>query len=460
MAISCKLHNDVVRELGDVIVSNTNSFAGIHIEDNKLSKDISITRLPTPDTVYISLSQHIGKHALPIVKVGDRVLQGQLIAQSVSSQDLSAKVYSSVSGTVAAINVKRPTTSGIANHIQITNDGLYEQALLPPLLDPTPQEIISRVQDSGIVGMGGAGFPTHIKLDVKTSIDTLIINGVECEPYITCDYRLLLEYTQQVLQGACCIAQAVSANNILIAIKHNPYLELNLKQVIEKDKRYCNCVVKALESIYPLGSEKQLIYSAIGRKVPTRKLPLHVGVVVSNVSTAYAVYNAVFNGMTSYERIVTVTGRGVSNQCNLIVANGVPIEYLLEYAKVDVDKVVKLVVGGPMMGTAVNNTQLTTTKLSNCILALTSQETNCDMPTECINCALCSKSCPMKLMPMYISKYGNADDAINSAKYGAKDCIECGCCNYVCPAKIPLVSDIRNAKKIIAKKERQSKITL
>ncbi|MCL1945360.1 MAG: electron transport complex subunit RsxC [Firmicutes bacterium] len=435
-----------------------NKFAGIHIDDNKLSKDVAITRLDAPKVVYIPLSQHIGKHASSIVKVGDSVLKGQLIAQSPNPDDLSAKIFSSVSGIVSGINIKRPATSGIANHIQIENDFKYEQFVLPKLIDPSIEEIIDRVYESGIVGMGGAGFPTHIKLKVGDEIDTLIVNGIECEPYITCDYRLMLEYTQEMLQGILLIAKCVKASTVLLCIKQNTSLANHLNQAIVSNSQYNNIVVKQLQSIYPLGSEKQLIYAATGRKVPALGLPKAVGVVVSNVATSYSVYNAVVNGITSYERLVTVTGRCVNKPCNVWVSNGTPIEHLLDYAEIDPNIVVKIVIGGPMMGTALDNTQISTTKIINCILALTKLETSYSVPSECINCSLCAKTCPMKLMPMFIVKYGNVDDASNSAKYGAKDCIECGCCSFVCPAKIPLVAEIRNAKKVVAKAEKKKKV--
>ena len=432
---------------------------GVHLESNKLSADIPISRMPAPKVVYIPLSQHIGKHTVSIVKVGDRVLKGQLIAKGGEIGDISALVFSSVSGTVTGINIKRPSPSGIANHIQIENDGLDELYTLPQLSTPTKEEIVQRVYECGIVGMGGAGFPTHIKLNTEASIDTLILNGVECEPYITCDYRLMLEYTHAILKGALYMAQCVDAKNIILSIKENDVLQAHLQSVISSDTRFQFVTIMPLESIYPLGGEKQLIYKVTGKKVPARALPSQIGVVVSNVSTALAVRNAIEKGVSSFERVVTVTGKGVKKPCNVLVSNGTSIEDLLEYAEVDPSTLVKLVVGGPMMGTAVNNVQLVTTKTMNCLLALTAEETDYEVPSPCINCTLCSQACPMRLMPMFITKFGNANDAANSAKYGAKDCIECGCCDFVCPAKIPLVSEIRNAKKMITKEEKKSKIT-
>ncbi|MDR3021081.1 MAG: electron transport complex subunit RsxC [Clostridiales bacterium] len=437
---------------------------GVHTIDNKLSQFAPIEFMHAPDTVYIAMQQNIGKPSLPVVKPGDYVKMGQMIAKA--SEGLGANIFSSVSGTVQALNVKRPSTSGIANHIQIKNDGLNTQHLLQSLENPTPDEICQRIFDSGIVGLGGAGFPTHIKAKVDKQVQTLIINGAECEPYITCDHRIMLDYTSEFLKGADFLAKCVHAKQVVIAFKNRDrLLESKIKDSIKQNK-LDNMDTMSFDSIYPLGAEKQLVYSVTGKKVPIRNIPLSVGVVVANVATVLAIYQSVVQGKTCYQRVLTVTGKGVKEQKNIWVANGTPFEQVLQFAGANmqdtpsqsaVGNIVKLIAGGPMMGYAVDNTQVVTTKTTNCILALTAEEVNIETPLECINCAGCSKVCPMKLMPMFIHQYGQAQDATNAAKYGAKDCIECGCCSFVCPSKIPLVQTIREAKKVVQKYEKTTK---
>jgi electron transport complex protein RnfC len=225
-------------------------------------------------------------------------------------------------------------------------------------------------------------------------------------------------------------------------------------------KQHPNIKIITLATQYPNGAEKQLVYSVTGNKVPARGIPLDIGVVVINVATALAIYQAVHEGRPCYKRVVTVTGGGVSSPRNMWVRTGTTFELLLQSAGLNGQSITKIVAGGSMMGFAVSGTEVAITKTTNCVLVMTEAETPLEVPSECINCALCSQYCPMKLMPMFIAKYGNAQDALNAAKYGAKACIECGCCSYVCPAKIPLVAHIRDAQKMIAKEERKTKKTI
>lgn len=424
----------------------TNTFKrGVHPHSFKwMTAGVETRVMPAPETVYIPVSQHIGKPAVPVVAPGDAVKRGQKIAAADGT--LSAPVFSSVSGTVKGIET-RVTAGGKCAHIVIANDGRYDTVSLPVLTDPTKEEIIRRVADCGIVGMGGAGFPTAVKLDHKTSVDTFIINAAECEPFITCDYRLLTEQTAAVLDGALLLAKAAGVNHATIAIEDNKRdaAELVAKYIADNNLNAETVIVKTK---YPQGAEKQLVYAVTGRKVPVGKLPGAVGCIVCNVHTAFSTHQAVRKGQPLYERYMTVSGQGVKTPSNLLVAVGTLYADAIAFCGGDGEPV-KLISGGPMMGVAVAGAELAVTKTSGSLLLLTRDEAFTGQPGPCINCGKCAKACPMRLMPMYIDGCILAGDVDGSVKYGAKNCIECGCCAYVCPAKRPLVQSIRLAKKKI-----------
>ena len=419
--------------------------AGIHPPQSKSpSKDSKIEVMPAPETVYISLSQHLGKPALPCVEVGQAVKAGQKIGDA--DGFISSDVFSSVSGTVSAI-AERPTATGYAKHIVIQNDGKNESVEFEPLLDPTADEIKSRIRQCGIVGMGGAGFPTSVKLSPQDKIDTFIINAAECEPYITCDYRIMLDYTEQFVRGAVILAKAAGLKEVIIAAEDNKADALNKIDAFIKESGLPAKTVR-LKSKYPQGAEKQLIFAVTGRKVPVGKLPASVGVLVDNVHTALSSYLAVTKGQPLYHRIMTVTGGGIKNPANIWVAGGTRYKDIIEFCGgVSEKETVKMISGGPMMGFAVSTDEISTTKTSSCLLMMTDDEAFTGAPQSCINCGRCAKSCPMRLMPMYIDKFALGDDVKKAVKYGALNCIECGCCAYVCPAKRPLVQSVRLAKK-------------
>jgi len=416
---------------------------GIHSCGHKeLSANCAIEEMPSPSVVSIPVSQHIGKPAKPIVSIGDSVKMGQMIAQA--DGFVSANIFSSVSGVVQDIK-ELPTPSGQCQHIVIKNDGNDTPFELPILTDPSREEIVQRVKDCGIVGMGGAGFPSNIKYSPNKPVETLIINAAECEPYITCDYRVMLDYTEQFVKGALLIAKSLGLDGLIIGIEDNK------PDAIQKLQDFCvneysNVKVSVLQAKYPQGGEKQLIYAVLGKKVPTGGLPMDVGVCVSNVATAFAVYMAVCKGETLYKRVCTVAGKGVKNPKNIWVRVGTPYSDVIDFAG-GLQDTFRLISGGPMMGFAVATTDMYTTKTTGCILAMTETEAPFVYASECINCAKCSKACPMNLMPMYMSKYIIADDIEQANKYGLKNCIECGCCSFVCPAKLPLVMTFRNGKK-------------
>lgn len=426
---------------------------GVHPDPSKgASATKQIERMPAPETVSISLAQHIGKPAIPTVNVGDVVAAGQLIASA--DGFVSANIYASVSGTVTSVSEMRATPMGKCAHIVIANDGKYESVNLEPISDPTKENIIERIKLAGIVGMGGAGFPTHVKVSPKDKVDTLIINAAECEPYITCDHRIMLEYTAQFVEGARLLMKALDLDKVYIGVETNKQDAIDALNAYVAEKSLNDVVVIPLKPKYPQGAEKQLIYAVTKRKVPVGGLPSAVGCVVDNVHTALATYFAVFEGKPLYERIMTVTGDGIKEPKNLLVSNGTLYDKVLEFCGgFSTDNVAKLISGGPMMGISVMNGECATTKTTSCLLALTPHGANLTEPTECINCSKCASVCPMNLMPMFIdSALANAD-IDTTIKYGVLSCIECGSCAFICPASRPLVQTMKLAKKKI--KERK-----
>ena len=342
---------------------------------------------------------------------------------------------------------------GTCNHVVIANDEKYDKVTLPALNNPSPEEIVHRIQEAGIVGMGGATFPTHVKLSPKTHVDTLIINAAECEPYITCDYRLLLEKTDEFIAGVLLLKKALGAEHVFIGIEKNKpeAIKKLIADCVNTDIVVAPCKVK-----YPQGAEKQLIYAVTRRKVPCGGLPADVGVVVSNVHTAYSVARAVYNGEPSYKRAMTVSGSGVQNPGNFWVRTGTSYQFIYDTLDKDEslpEKNVKIISGGPMMGFAQPSMRVCTTKGSSSLLFLTEQDVENKPRTQCINCAGCAKVCPMHLMPMKIEAAVLSGDWEDAKKYGVLNCIECGCCAYNCPAKRPLTQAIRLGKKTIKEKK-------
>lgn len=417
---------------------------GIHPEGRKqISADIPLTDFVTPDQIYISLSQHIGAPAEAVVNAGDKVKAGTLIGKA--SGFVSANIFSSVSGTVKTI-LKRPTaTGGKAQHIEIINDGLYEKEFLEPLKVIDKESVIERVKQAGIVGMGGATFPTHVKLMPKSSVDALIINAAECEPYITCDYRLCLEKSQEIIRGVELLMIALGVDVAYIGVEDNKIDAINkLKEVASENIR-----VIPLKTKYPQGAEKQLIYSILRRRVPIGGLPADIGVVVDNVHTAYAVYDAVDNNNPLYKRAMTVSGLAASAN-NFWINTGVTYKDVFEACNGSEDTA-KVISGGPMMGFAQANLLASVTKGTSSLLFLKESEFNEEPITACINCARCSKACPMNLQPMFIDQAALIDDVDALKKLFVMNCIECGSCSFSCPANRPLVMSIKRAKNILRK---------
>lgn len=400
-----------------------------------------IEKMPAPSKVYISMLQHIGAPAVPIVKVGDKITKRQLIGKATGA--LSANVFSSICGTVTAIE-DIVTASGFKmQHVVIENDGRNEEILFDDIKDFEEETIIERIRLAGIVGLGGAGFPTAIKLSPKNPLDTLIVNGAECEPYLNCDYRLMIENTDDIYRGAKYAAKALNIKKIIIGI------EANKPKAIEAFSKYPDIEVVVLKKQYPMGSEKHIIYCATGRKVPTGKMPFDVGCCVHNIKTIIAIKHAIEDNKALSSTVLTVSGYGIKTPKNLRIQIGTPLEDVIEFCGGVLDENVKVVAGGPMMGKVMIGTKSYTRKTNSGYLFLTSKETSNNQPTNCINCARCAKNCPMRLMPMYIESFALAGDFENAEKYGAMNCLECGSCAYNCPAKRSLVQSIAMAKSKI-----------
>ncbi len=419
---------------------------GVHPHGNKdITKDIPLSDFPVPKTLEIPLSQHIGTPAEAVVTIGDNVKAGTLIGKA--SGFVSANVYASVSGRVSALIEKRTATGVRCSHVVIENDGLYEEELLPKPEQLTADSIKTRVQEAGIVGMGGATFPTHVKLSPRSKVDTLIINVAECEPYITCDYRLCIEHTMEIIEGTRYMMTALGVSHAFIGV------ERNKPEAITELDRLCpdNITIVPLKTKYPQGAEKQLIYSILRRVVPCGALPAEVGVVVDNAHTAFAVYEAVALGKPSYRRALTVSGRAVGKPGNFWVATGVSYADIAAEQEI-MPTTVKVISGGPMMGFAQPDLTPAVGKGTSSILFLSKKENCDDEISACINCAACANHCPMNLMPMFIDTAAATENAQAAKDLGVVNCIECGCCSYVCPAKRPLVQSMRRGKRLIKEK--------
>jgi Na+-translocating ferredoxin:NAD+ oxidoreductase subunit C len=424
---------------------------GVHPEENKLSKDASIELPPMPKTVTIPAAQHIGAPATIIVKKGDVVKVGTLIAEA--SGFISANIHSSVSGTVSKIAEVSGNGGYKIPAVEIAVEGdEWEEAIdrsetLITEITATPEEIVTKVKDAGIVGLGGACFPTNVKLMVppgKTA-EYLVINAVECEPYLTADHRAMLEQGEELIQGIKIAMKAIGVTKAIIGVENNKKDAIaHLAKITANEN---GIEVVALKVQYPQGGEKQLINAVLGREVPSGALPIEVGCVVSNVGTLIAVYEAVQKNKPLIERIVTITGKSVSKPCNLKVRIGTNIGEIIEVAGGIPTDTGKIVNGGPMMGQAIFNPAGTpVTKGTSGVLIFNNKETKRNKETNCIRCAKCVSVCPMGLEPFLINSMAKKlqFEGLNEEKI--LDCIECGSCSYICPANLPLLDYIRVGK--------------
>ena len=431
---------------------------GIHpYEGKELSKDHPIEKyLPKGDLVY-PLSQHIGAPSVPCVKKGDTVLAGQKIADA--GGFVSVPLHASVSGTVKGIEKRLNATGSMVDCIVIENDQQYQETEFQEarLEDLTKEEILNRIKEGGVVGMGGAGFPTHVKLAPKdpSKIEYILVNGAECEPYITSDYRRMIEEPEKVVKGLQVILTLFDSAKGCICIEDNkPDCIAKMKELVKDIDRI---EVKEMMTKYPQGGERTLIYAATGREINSTMLPADVGCVVDNVETVISVYKAVILGRPVNSRVVTVTGDGIKEPKNLLVLAGTDMSELVDAAGGLKAKIAKAISGGPMMGFALYDLHVPCTKTTSAFLFLEHDAVSeaQEIQTACINCGRCVSVCPGHVLPARLAKLAERGDMAGFEALDGMECCECGCCSYICPAKRPLTQSIKSMRKMVLASRRK-----
>lgn len=428
----------------------TFKLGGVHPPDNKISAENSIEVLPLPKSVFIPVAQHIGAPATPLVKRGDEVKAGQVIAKS--SSFVSTNIHSSVSGKIKKVDFSADSSGYPKQGFLIDVDGdewidgIDRSEDLIKDFSLSGKEIIDKIQEAGIVGLGGATFPTHVKLVPPKGMkaDVLLINGVECEPYLTSDHRLMMEKSEEILVGTQLLMKALGVEKAVIGIENNKPDAIDL--LAEKTKEFKGISVQALKVKYPQGGEKQLIKAVTGKEVPSGGLPIAVGAVVSNVGTAFAVYEAVQKNKPLIERVVTVTGKAVEKPSNFKVRIGTPTQDLIDAAGGLPEDTGKIISGGPMMGRAIPSADVPVTKGTSGILLMKQENAKRDEPITCIRCSRCVSVCPMGLEPYLLKKESEKQMFERAEDDKIMDCIECGSCSYTCPSNLPLLDYIRYGK--------------
>jgi electron transport complex protein RnfC len=432
---------------------NTFRLGGVHPQENKLASDSAIELFPLQQKAVVFVSQHLGAPSTPIVQKGDRVKTGQLLAKAEAF--ICANTHSPYTGVISKIDVATDFNGykKLAFYIDVEEDEWCEEIDtsedIVQDIKLSSQEIVERIKDRGIVGLGGAAFPTHVKYMVPEDkhVDYIIINAAECEPYLTSDNRLLLEHTEEILIGIEIMKKAVKVDKAKIGIETNkPQAIAALKALVSK---YPGTEVVPLKTKYPQGAEKQLIYALTKREVPSGKLPIEVGCIVNNVGTAFAIYQAVQKNRPLIDNILTFTGKGVSNNKNLLVRVGTSIQAIIDYCGGLPEDTGKVINGGPMMGKAMMDLSAPTTKTTSSILVMTNKESSRKKTTNCLRCGKCVSACPMGLEPIQIALLAKQERWEEAEKECAMDCIECGSCLFTCPAGQPLLDIIRVAKSKI-----------
>ncbi len=437
----------------------TFKLGGVHPPENKFSEKQPVEILPVPESVSIPLAQHLGVPANPVVKKGDKVKTGQLIAKGEAF--ISANIHSSVTGTVTKIDDVIDTSGYRKKAIIIkteedewdgsidTSDNLIKECNL------SREDIVKKINEMGIVGMGGAAFPSHVKLMVPKGkkAEYFLINGVECEPYLTADHRLMLEKGEELMVGITIQMKALGVDKAIIGIENNK--PDAIEYIGKLAQEYKGISVEPLKIKYPQGAEKQLIKALINREVPSGKLPIEVGCVVHNVGTAFAVYEAVQKNKPLIERIITVTGSNIEKPCNLMVRIGSPVAALIEVAGGLPDNPGKVISGGPMMGKALNDLDVPVTKGTSGILVFSKKQSGRVPEITCIRCGKCVNTCPMALEPFFLALLVDKQRFEDCEENMIMDCMECGSCHFVCPSGRPLLDSIRVGKSNVGKMIRE-----
>ncbi|MGN0350481.1 MAG: electron transport complex subunit RsxC [Roseburia sp.] len=423
---------------------------GVHpFEGKELAKDAPIKEvLPKGELVY-PLSQHIGAPASPIVAVGDAVLKGQKIAEA--NGFVSSPIYASASGTVKAIEPRRVAVGDMVNSIVIDNDGEFKEVEYTPCEDVkslSKEEIINKVKEAGVVGMGGAGFPTHVKLSPKEpeKIEYIIANCAECEPYLTADYRRMIENPTELIEGMRIILQLFDNAKAIFGIENNkPDCIEKMQELVKDEPRMEVC---PLETKYPQGGERQLIFATTGRSINSKMLPADAGCIVDNVETIISIYNAVKLGKPVMTRVSTITGDAIENPGNFLYSIGTNYAELVEAAGgFKVEQPEKIISGGPMMGFSMFSLDIPTTKTSSSLLCFAKDQVAMMEPSACINCGRCVEACPEQLIPSRLAKFANNGASDMFEKWYGLECVECGSCSFVCPARRQLAQSIKTMKK-------------
>ncbi len=432
---------------------------GVHPYDGKELSKSKPTRklLPKGDLVY-PLSQHIGAPATPIVNVGDTVLRGQKIAEA--GGFVSSPIFASVSGRVKAIEPRRVAIGDMVNSIIIESDGKFLETGFDSCEDYSTlsnEEIINKIKDAGVVGMGGAGFPTHVKLSPKEpdKIDHIIANCAECEPYLTADYRRMIENPEKLVGGMKIILQLFPNAKGVFGVEDNKADCINKLMDLVKDEERMEVV--PLKTKYPQGGERQLIFACTERAINAKMLPADAGCIVDNVETMVAIYNAVVEGKPVMNRIFTVTGDAVCEHRNYDMYMGTSFEEFLEDAGGFITDCEKIIAGGPMMGFALKDVKIPTTKTTSALLCLSKDEASRYAPSACINCGMCVTACPEQLVPSRLAKFAETGRKDEFEKWYGLECVECGCCTFTCPAKKHLAQSIKTMKKQILADKRNQK---
>ncbi|MBR6383907.1 MAG: electron transport complex subunit RsxC [Lachnospiraceae bacterium] len=424
---------------------------GIHPYDGKdISKDKPIVDYKPKGLMVYPLSQHIGAPAEPVVEIGEHVLVGQLIAKETGF--VSSPIYSSVSGTVKAIEPRRIITGDHVKSIVIENDGAYDEVEFTPNPDYTKlsrEEIVSLIQKAGIVGMGGAGFPTHVKVSPKEpdKIEYIIANCAECEPYLTSDYRIMMETPEKLVEGLRIELSLFNNARGILAIEDNkPDCIKKLKELTKNEDKI---TVIPLKTKYPQGSERHLIFATTKRAINSSMLPSDAGCIVNNVDTICSIYQAVVEGKPLLQRIVTVTGDCIKNPQNFRVPIGTNYHELIDEAGGFIKEPEKIVSGGPMMGFAIFDLDVPATKTSSALLCLSKDQISSATETACINCGRCVEVCPGRVVPSKLADFAQNGNREMFEKYNGMECCECGCCSYICPAKRYLTQSIKSMRRMI-----------